>query len=949
MVSPRGFIRDLSRVAAVVLLLVLISGFARSAEAGRQVSAQVPGRQLGARPPQLQGPYVSPAARPHHLQVDLRTLRPQRPWRPGDPVHEVPLYELGPGGAGPGATSPGALKGTQVSRMPPGRGSPRPVKVVKPIDFSTPNPNFEGIAFTGFRPPDTNGDVGPNHYIQVVNAQFEIFDKAGNSLAGPLNINTLWAGFGGYCQNNNRGDPVTNYDHLADRWLISQFTGISGQSQYHQCIAVSATADPVAGGWNLYDFLMPAVNDYPKIAVWPDAYYMGTQRGFSSGGLDVFAFDRANMLNGNAATLQSFMVAAPSLFLMPSDLDGPPPPVGTPNSFIRHVDGDLWGGADRLEEFEFHVDWNNPALSTFTGPNALPTMGFSADCGGGNSLQQLCVSQPGTATRLESLAVWTMWRAAYRNFGTHETLMVNHTVDADGADHAGVRWYELRRAPGGAWTLFQQATFAPDGGNPGLADDPHRFMGSIAMDRDGDVALGYAASVDATDNARDVFPGIRYAGRIASDPVNTLPRGEFTIVAGAGSQTASNRYGDYSSMSVDPVDDCTFWYTQEYIPAGGNWRTRIAALRFDSCIPQISINDVSQAEGNMGTTPFAFTVSLSRPSAFATTVDYATADGTATVADNDYQPTSGTLTFQPGETSKTVTVVVNGDNKFELDENFFVNLSNPSNGTFGDGQGEGTILNDDPLPAVSISDDSQFEGNAGTTPFTFAVSLSNPSFQTITVDFATADGTATVADNDYQPATGTVVFNPGETTKTVTVLANGDVAVEPDETFFVNLSNPTNATIADGQGQGTILNDDLSPNVTCTITGTNKDDNLVGTPGDDVICGGNGDDTINGMGGNDVLLGENGKDLLIGGDGHDLLLGGNGVDSLLGGNGNDNLQGGNGGDSLTGGAGSDALFGENGPDFLDTQDAVSANDSADGGSSPDTCATDPGDFIVNCP
>lgn len=364
--------------------------------------------------------------------------------------------------------------------------------------------------------------------------------------------------------------------------------------------------------------------------------------------------------------------------------------------------------------------------------------------------------------------------------------------------------------------------------------------------------------------------------------------------------------------------------------------------------PEISIDDVTQNEGDAGTTPFTFTVTLSGASPDTVTVDFATADGTATVADGDYQSASGTVTFAPGDTSEPITVLVNGDTKFEPNEDFFVNLSNPVNGTIADGQGEGTILNDDPQPAISINDVAVDEGNFGTTPATFTVSLSNPSFETITVDFATADGTATVADNDYLPAAGTVTFLPGDTSENVTVTVNGDTNIEPDENFFVNLSNPVNATIADGQGEGTIVNDDLSPNVPCTITGTNKSDHLVGTPGNDVICGRNGKDIIEGLGGNDVLIGGNGRDTLLGGDGNDLLLGGNGKDVLDGGDGNDTLRGGNGPDKLVGGPGSDALFGGRGPDKLDTVDGVSGNDLADGGPGPDSCKVDPGDGVVSC-
>jgi len=456
--------------------------------------------------------------------------------------------------------------------------------VTTPASFSTPVPNFDGIPATGFTPPDTNGDVGPNHYVQMVNASFQIWDKAGNSLAGPSLNNSLFTSLTGPCRDRNRGDPIVNYDHLADRWMLSQFTGLRDGNgnpwpDFHQCVAISRGPDPVNDGFYVYDFLIGTTffNDYPKIGVWPDGYYMSSQRGFPGGDLDVYVMDRANMLNGNPATIQHFQVGGnPALILMPADLNGPPPAAGAPAPFIRHVDGGLWGGADRLEVFEFHTDWGVPASSTFGLVASIPVAAFSAECAGGGGLNQNCITQPGTGNTVDSLSPWTMWRLQYRHFGDRESMVVNHTIDVDGSDHAGVRWYELRNT-GGGWGLHQQGTFAPDAGAPGLADDPHRFMGSIAMDQAGNIAVGYAAS------SSTLFPEVRYAGRMATDPLGLLPHGEITMQPGAGSQTGSQRYGDYSAMQVDPVDDCTFWYTQEYIAAGGGWRTRIGAFRFSNC------------------------------------------------------------------------------------------------------------------------------------------------------------------------------------------------------------------------------------------------------------------------------------------------------------------------------------------------------------------------------
>jgi len=262
--------------------------------------------------------------------------------------------------------------------------------------------------------------------------------------------------------------------------------------------------------------------------------------------------------------------------LQPSDLNGPPPANGTPNFFLRQVDGQRFSGQDRLELFAFAVNWTNPAASTFQLVTNLPTAAFdSVLCTA--DLLGACVPQPGTNQRLETLTAWPMFRAQYRNFGTHEVLLLNHTVDATGQDRAGIRWYELRRSPGGAWTIFQQATHSPD--------DTHRWMGSIAMDAVGNITLGYSVASTQT------FPGVRIATRRPSDPTGTLGS-EITVVNGGGSQTHSSaRWGDYGSMDVDPSQPCTFWYTTLYYASTSvaGWRTRIAEVRIPECRVEIAL------------------------------------------------------------------------------------------------------------------------------------------------------------------------------------------------------------------------------------------------------------------------------------------------------------------------------------------------------------------------
>ncbi len=504
-----------------------------------------------------EGPFLIEAVEPLVLDQDLSRLPKVDP-RQARPVPPGPL----PGWEGyvpkGETTAPDFVTAKELAPPPLDRPSAVEEEAAAPAG---PGVNFPGIGFTSIFPPDTNGDVGPNHYIQTVNANpgvssvFRIWDKSGTPLAGPTTIASLWPS--GTCASGGF-DPVALYDHLADRWVISQVApGFAAQ-----CIAVSQTANPVIGGWFLYQFNTGGIfNDYAKIGVWPDAYYMGSQRGYPGAGADAWAFDRAAMLAGGAATVVRFFDSG--TFFLPSDLVGPPPPAGAPNVFARFVDGAQFGGSDRLELFAFHVDFVTPANSTFTALPALATRAFDRNlCGLG--LHTNCIPQPGTAVRLGTISAWLMYSLQYRNFGVHQSLVVNHTVDVDGTDHAGLRWYELRNT-GGGWSILQQGNYAPD------AD--HRWMGSVALDGAGNLALGYSIS-----NGSSVFPSIRRSGRLASDPLGSITQPEASIIPGAGSQTAATRWGDYSAMVVDPVDDRTFWYTTEYIPANGNWETRIASF-----------------------------------------------------------------------------------------------------------------------------------------------------------------------------------------------------------------------------------------------------------------------------------------------------------------------------------------------------------------------------------
>jgi hypothetical protein len=448
------------------------------------------------------------------------------------------------------------------------KDAPDPVvqRVMGPLAMPTPIITFEGINITegcgGCLPPDTNGEVGPNHYVQMVNSAFRIWNKSGTPLTAAMAISTLWTGFGGPCETRNDGDPIVMYDQLADRWLLSQFTA---EAPYNECIAVSTTNDPT-GTYHRYAFLISATDfpDYPHFGVWPDGYYMSAvqfNNGSTYAGPRPYVFNRTNMLQGLAATFQTTANALGGAvpLVLPADLDGSTqPPAGAPNYFL--------GFGSPMPLFEFHVDWAVPGNTTWTNVTNVTNAPFTQLCPSTSS----CVPQPGTAVGLDGLADRGMFRLAYRNFGTHRSLVGNFSVDVGGGQ-AGVRWYEVRN-PGAGATLFQEGSYAPDATS--------RWMASVAMDRDGNLAVGYSAS------SSSVFPSIRYAGRLASDPPGQLTQGEATLFAGSGSQTSnSNRWGDYTDMTVDPTDDCTFWYTNEYNPSTGDatWQTRIGSFKFPGC------------------------------------------------------------------------------------------------------------------------------------------------------------------------------------------------------------------------------------------------------------------------------------------------------------------------------------------------------------------------------
>ena len=442
---------------------------------------------------------------------------------------------------------------------------------------ATPGIGFPGVGKGNYgfvpdaAPPDTNMAVGATQIVQWVNESFAVFDKSGALKYGPVAGSTLFANLGGACAANNDGDPIAQYDKLANRWVLTQFS--VSTLPYLQCVAVSQTAD-ATGAYNLYAFNYGNTQfpDYPKLGVWPDAYYISFNiftKGVTFAGAKVCAYDRAAILGsaGRPVTQQCFQLSTSYGGLLPADADSAAnPPTGRPEPFIAF-------GSNSLNVWRFRVDWGTPANSTFTGPQNVPVAAFAAACSGGGT----CIQQPGTSNKLDSLADRLMYRFAYRtatSVSGSESAVVNHSVKVSGTKRSqvvGVRWYQLGNLTSGAPTVQQQGTFSPN--------STSRWMGSIAQDKFGNIALGYSAS------SGSVYPSLYYTGRVPTDLGGTL-QGETMLKAGGGSQTGGlHRWGDYSAMAIDPVDECTFYYTNEYLKSSGsfNWSTWIGSFKMPGC------------------------------------------------------------------------------------------------------------------------------------------------------------------------------------------------------------------------------------------------------------------------------------------------------------------------------------------------------------------------------
>ena len=558
-----------SRLLAALAVLAVLAGFpAPAAESDDDGTPRI-----------LRNPEWGPPVTPYVFDGDVRDLPRPRTWQPGDPVRNVPIRHYAAQGIGAGTESRRDLEPLAGLELP------NPVDLVSTVEptatdgltigtFTVPTRNFPGIDFMGTL-PDPVGDVGPQHYIQMTNfynselgSVVRIFDKA-EPAPNELASFTLSDLAGGSCTGS--GDPIVLYDRQADRWLLSEIG---------PCIYVSQTGDPVAGGWYVYSPTVPTFPDYPKYAVWATdanggagSYVLTTNETTAAG---IYAFDRGAMLDGGSASFVRFTVDPLSAFVIqgpaPADPDGPlGPPAGEPAIVLRHRDTEIHAGAtaaaDLLDLWLLDVDWEQPKATTLTATAGIDVSEFDSTVCGVDFVG--CFPQPNTTMTLSPLREPVMHRLQYYNHGDFETLTGNFTVDVDGRDHGGIRWFELRRPAGGAWSLRQEGTYAPDA--------HHRWMGSVAMDRAGDIALGYSVV------SSSLYPALRYTGRLADDATGWMTEPETTIHSGSSSQVSYDRWGDYQAMSLDPSDDCTFWFTGMDMNANSTSRTQIVSFRSETC------------------------------------------------------------------------------------------------------------------------------------------------------------------------------------------------------------------------------------------------------------------------------------------------------------------------------------------------------------------------------
>lgn len=434
-------------------------------------------------------------------------------------------------------------------------------------------------------PPDPNLSVGDTQVVQWINSIYAVYDKAtGDLVAGPFAGNSLWAGFGGECETFNEGDIIAQWDKAAHRWLMAQNVLYGGP--YGACIAISTSPD-ATGTYYRFKFNMSGDPDYPKFGIWSNSYVQTNNDLSGPYRANPCIYNRAKLLAGDSSAEQvCFLLSTNDLSLLPADIDSPTLPPANQDVFLIGSLGAV--DSSHLSLYSIHVDWSNPQGATITGNNnsqliAIPT--FTPACGG--RYIGYCVPQPDGGEYLSALGDRLMYRFVYwedrpvtsvkatppRPLPSQHWL-VSHAVTGSGGQNT-MRWYEftapIRVVTVSGLSLFQSGTYAPDAN--------HRWMGSLARDKDGDILMGYSVSSSTT------YPSIAVAGRVITDPLGTLEP-EVLVLSGTGSQVDSyGRWGDYTSMAIDPADDCTFWYTNQYYAttSSQNFLTQLASIRFANC------------------------------------------------------------------------------------------------------------------------------------------------------------------------------------------------------------------------------------------------------------------------------------------------------------------------------------------------------------------------------
>lgn len=591
------------------------------------------------------------------IDVDLRNLPTVQAWKPGMPIKEAHKRQYFTPERSNTAAPQWLL--TEPDRLP---------ELQKMWDegsqFLLNRPGTEtrvsiNNGSTGVSPGDPVVDVSNNYIVYAVNSSsdtaFTVYNKSGTKLSGPTAFTSL-APSGDGCR-TSVSDPLVLFDRLANRWFMAEMGGTSSAPK--MCIYISKTENPVSGGWWFYGFSTPALNDYPHCGVWNNAYVCTDNEGGSN--VTVYAYDRANMLNGATARAQQRFATVPALAgygfqaLTPATFMGDTahaPPTGTRQILARHNDDEAHAGSsantsqDYIDLYTINIDWNTPANSAVTSVPRIAITEFNSWFRDYSTFAT--VPQPGSSSRLDPIREVILNSLVYRNLGTHESIVGQFATNQNAARSgttvdAGIRWFELRKSGSANWSLYQEGTFSPGD------TSTHHLLGTIATDNKGNIGLGYNKTKTTSPT---VYASLGYTGRMAGDALGVMTLGENNIVSGSAVET-SGRWGDYYQMAVDPADDCTFWMVGMYRPSG-SWNTRIQDFKFSDCGTAPSTYSVSgTVSTSAGVGISGVTVSTGSVS---TTTNSSGAYTLANLANGSYTltPSLGGYTFSPASRSVTV-------------------------------------------------------------------------------------------------------------------------------------------------------------------------------------------------------------------------------------------------------------------------------------------------------